>query len=136
MIIQELRPLSLYGVLSIIWWITFHWRSLSSQFWYLRSLVEQKYEFLTQFWSFGKWSCNQVVVWLSSWKPLTLNLDPWKFGGRTFYGKDMFWICLVASRDHVRKGSSNLVTTLQILLDIGPVEEEMKHFYFITCDDN
>ena len=40
-------------------------------------------------------SYKQVVIYISSWEPLTMNLAPWKFGGHKLCGKGdtTFLIC-------------------------------------------
>ena len=34
--------------------------------------------------SFATWPFNRVVIWLSKWEPLILNLNSWKIGGHMF----------------------------------------------------
>ena len=70
------------------------------------------------------------------WKPVFSHILC-KFDGQRFYGREYktFAICHMSSRDQVRKMSFNLlgwnlpplVTTLQSLLVIGFVEEELEH---------
>ena len=75
--------------------------------------------------------------------PLTLKLDPWKFGGHKFCenGDAKYLTYHVKSHDYIKKGSydlmgenpSPLVTTLPSLLVIGSVKDKIERFKFVTC---
>ena len=55
------------------------------------------------------WSCHEKLIWLGGQKPLTLNLDPWKFGAQKFWRREeTFLKCHLKSCDHVTEDQKDL----------------------------
>ena len=88
------------------------------------------------------WRQGHRVMWHYGWVSLIISVHPAKFGGHRRCAREeiLFFVCDVTSRDFVVRKSRDtmgdfpysLVTTLQCLVIIDLLEEEILSFQFVT----
>ena len=123
-------------------WVSFpHHKLPLCQVW-CPSALSKKWYFIFNLSSDIMWPLGYRAMWHYGWVPLIISLHLAKFGGykRCASEEILFFICNVTSRDFVvrescdtmGKFSSSLVTTLQSLVIIDLLEEEILSFQFVT----
>ena len=113
----------------------------SCQVWWPLALQRRRY-FVFNMSHDLMWPRGQRIMWHYGWVSLITSLHPAKFGGHKRCAREeiSFFVCHVTSRDFIIRDScdimgeflSLLVTTLQSLDIIEPLEEEILRFQFVT----